>query len=141
MSRVYWDSMVFVYWHENQPQYAPRAEQIFRSMQSRGDRLCASYLSMGEVLAGPLKRGQVQMAAAIEQFFDSGLPEILPFDRKSAMEFARLRATESVSPADAIHLACAAASGVDLFLTHDKKLHKLRIPGIQFIAGLDVNVF
>lgn len=141
MSRVYWDSMVFLYWLENHPQYAPRAEHIFRSMQSRGDRLCASYLSMGEVLAGPLKRGQVQMAAAIEQFFDSGLPEILPFDRNSAMEFARLRATANVSPAEAIHLACAASSGVDLFITHDKNLHKLRVKGIQFIAGLDVNVF
>lgn len=141
MSRVYWDSMVFVYWLENHPQYAARAEHIFRSMQSRGDRLCASYLSIGEILAGPLKRGQVKMAATIEQFFDSGLPEILPFDRNSAKEFARLRATESVSPADAIHLACAAASGVDLFITHDKTLQKLRVPGIQFIAGLNVNVF
>jgi len=141
VSRVYWDSMVFVYWLENHPLYAPRVEQVFRSMQRRGDRLCASYLSMGEVLAGPLKRGQMQMAAAIEQFFDSGLPEMLPFDRSSATEFARLRATANVSPADAIHLACASASGVDLFLTHDKKLHKLNVPGIQFIAGLDGNVF
>ena len=57
------------------------------------------------------------------------------------MEFARLRATANVSPADAIHLACAASSGVDLFITHDKTLHKLRVNGIQFIAGLDVNVF
>ena len=141
MSRVYWDSMVFVYWLENHPQHAPRAEHIFRSMQSRGDQLCASYLSIGEVLAGPLKRGQLQRASQIEQFFDSGLPEILPFDRKAAMEFARLRATAHVSAADAIHLACAASSGVDLFLTNDAGLHKLRVPGIQFIAGLNVNVF
>lgn len=141
MSRVYWDSMVFVYWLENHPLYASKADHIFRTMQSRGDQLCASYLSIGEVLAGPLKLGQVKMAAAIEQFFESGLPEILPFDKNSAMEFARLRATTNVSPADAIHLACAASSGVDLFITHDKTLHKLRVNGIQFIAGLDVNVF
>jgi predicted nucleic acid-binding protein len=109
-------------------------------MQSRGDQLCASYLSIGEVLAGPLKRGQLQRATQIEQFFDSGLPEILPFDRNAALEFARLRATANVSAADAIHLACAASSGVDLFLTNDAGLHKLRVPGIQFIAGLNVNV-
>jgi predicted nucleic acid-binding protein len=133
--------MVFVHWLENHQQYAPRAEHIFRSMQSRGDQLCTSYLTMGEVLAGPLKRGQLQMAQEIERFFDSGLPEILPFDRNSAREFARLRATTNVSAADAIHLACAGASGVDLFLTNDAGLHKLRIPGIQFIAGLNVNVF
>lgn len=141
MSRIYWDSMVFVYWLEDHPSYAPRVEYIFQSMMARGDRFCASYLSIGEVLARPLKQKQVQLVERIEQFFDSGLVEILPFDRKAAGEFARLRATANVSPADAIHLACAGAAGVDLFLTHDKSLHKLRVKGIQFIAGLDVNVF
>ncbi len=141
MSRIYWDSMLFLYWLENHPVYAPKVEHILGSMLERGDSLCASYLSVGEVIAGPLKHGQVQLAAQIEQFFDSGLPQFLPFDRKAAGEFARLRASANISPADAIHLACAAASGVDMFLTHDKNLHKLRVPGIQFIAGLDANVF
>lgn len=141
MSRVYWDSMIFVYWLESHPTYAPRAEHIFRSMVARGDRFCGSYLSLGEVLARPLKLKQAQLVAKIEQFFDSGLVEMLPFDRKAAGEFARLRATANITPADAIHLACASAAGVDFFLTHDKSLHKLRVSGIQFIAGLDVNVF
>jgi predicted nucleic acid-binding protein len=46
-----------------------------------------------------------------------------------------------VSPADAIHLACAAARGVDLFLTHDDALRKLIVPGIPFIAGIDGKLF
>jgi predicted nucleic acid-binding protein len=133
--------MVFVYWLEDHPSYAPRVEHIFQSMVARGDRFCASYLSIGEVLARPLKQKQAQLVERIEQFFDSGLVEMLPFDRKAAGEFARLRASTNVSPADAIHLACAGAAGVDIFLTHDKSLHKLRVKGIQFIAGLDVNVF
>ena len=141
MSRVYWDSMVYVYWLEDHPIYSPRAEHIFRSMLARGDRLCASYLTLGEVLAGPLKHGRIAAAAKIEQFFDSGLLEMLPFDRKAAAEFARMRATAKVTPADAVHLACAGTAGVDLFLTHDKAVHKLQVPGIQFIAGIDVNVF
>jgi uncharacterized protein len=141
MSRVYWDSMVFVYWLECHPDYAARVEQILQSMLLRGDRLCASYLCMGEVLTGPLKHKHATLAAKVLQLFDSGGIEVLPFDRKAAELFAELRAIANVSPADAIHLACAAASGVDLFLTHDKSLHKLRVQGIQFIAGLDVNVF
>jgi predicted nucleic acid-binding protein len=140
MSRVYWDSMVFVYWLENHPTNAARVEEILQTMLERGDQLCAGYFSLGEVMAGPLKKNRLQLAANVEQFFDSGLALMLPFDRRAALEFARLRATANVSPADAIHLACAAASGVDLFITHDKQLHKLRVPGIQFIAGLDVNV-
>jgi hypothetical protein len=42
-----------------------------------------------------------------------------------------------VSQADGIHLASAAAAGVDLFITNDDKLRKLRIPGIRFFADLD----
>jgi predicted nucleic acid-binding protein len=141
MSRVYWDSMLFIYWLENNPAYAARVEYIFQSMLSRGDRLCASYLSLGEVLARPMQQKQLGLVQQIEEFFDSGLVEVQPFDRRAAGEFARLRATTNAKPADAIHLSCAAASGIDLFLTHDKTLHKLRVPGIQFIAGLDANVF
>jgi uncharacterized protein len=33
-----------------------------------------------------------------------------------------------------MHLACAASAGIDLFLTSDKQLLKLDVPGIQFIA-------
>jgi uncharacterized protein len=141
VSRIYWDSMLFIYWMEDHPSYAPRVDFIFQAMLDRDDNLCASFLSLGEVLAGALRRDRQPNAIRTEQFFDSGLVEMLPFNRKAAGEFARLRASTGVSPADAIHLACAAASGVDLFLTHDRNLHKLRIPGIQFIAGLDVNVF
>jgi|SRR5208283_2678795 len=141
MSRVYWDSMVFVYWVEGHPAFAPRVEHIFHSMLQRGDRLCASYLCMGAVLAGPLKHKHDLLAAKVRQLFDGNGIEMLPFDRKAAEVFAQLRASANVSPADAIHLGCAAAAGVDLFLTHDKSLHKLHLKGIQFIAGLDVNVF
>jgi len=141
MSRVYWDSMVFIYWLESHPEYSARVEQIFQSMLERGDRLCASYFSMGEVLAGPLKQKHAALEAKVIALFDSVGIEILPFDRKAAERFARLRAVAKVSAADAIHLACASASGVDIFLTHDKSLQKLRVEGIQFVAGLDVNVF
>jgi len=42
-----------------------------------------------------------------------------------------------ILPADAIHLACAANAGTDMFITNDKRLFGRVIPGIQFIASLD----
>ncbi len=66
--------------------------------------------------------------------------ELIDFGVAAAERFSDIRASPNVKPADAIHLACAAASGVDLFLTNDSKLQKLVVPGIQFIAGIDVNV-
>jgi hypothetical protein len=37
-------------------------------------------------------------------------------------------------------LACAASAGIDLFLTGDKQLVKLDIPGIQFIADFNTPI-
>ena len=54
---------------------------------------------------------------------------------------ARIRAENRVSPPDAIHLASAAQAGVELFLTNDHRVRGLVIPGIDFIAGMDVNLF
>jgi hypothetical protein len=42
-----------------------------------------------------------------------------------------------VKSADSINLACAASAGIDLFLTGDKQLMKLNVPGIQFIADFE----
>jgi len=133
--------MVFIYWLESHPAYAPRVEFILQSMLTRGDRLCASHLTMGEVLVGPVKFQNTTLVAKARRLFDGGHIEILPFERAAAELFAQLRAVANVKPADAIHLACAGASGIDMFLTHDAGLYKLKVPGIHFIAGLDVNVF
>ena len=55
-------------------------------------------------------------------------------------EYARIRAQCKVSPADAIHLASAAGANVDLYLSNDGTLKKLKIDGIRFIAGLDASI-
>jgi hypothetical protein len=55
--------------------------------------------------------------------------------------YGQVCAHSRVMPAGATHLARAAHTGVDLFLTNDRELPDLVIPGIHFIAGLDVNLF
>ncbi len=67
--------------------------------------------------------------------------KLIPFDVNRAARYAKIRATNADTPAGAIHLASAAESRVNLFLTNDHRLHSLIIPGIDFIAGLDVNLF
>ena len=141
MSRIYWDTMLFVYWLEGHPDHAARMDQIRTRMEVRRDTLCTSALSMGEVLTGLYKRGALEMAAQIRKAFLSPQIELLPFTPETADHYARIRGNHRVSPADAIHLASAAQAGVDLFLTNDRSLHRLAIPGIHFIAGMDVNLF
>ncbi|MCX6628633.1 MAG: PIN domain-containing protein [Candidatus Solibacter sp.] len=141
MSRIYWDTMLFVYWIEDHPQHAARINRIRKRMEVRRDTLCSSVFTLGEVLTGFYKRGALEEAAQIRKAFSSPQIELLAFTPETAEQYGRIRAGQRVSPADAIHLASAAQAGVDLFLTHDHRLQRLAIPGIQFIAGMDVNLF
>jgi hypothetical protein len=73
--------------------------------------------------------------------FRSPQIELISYTPETANSYATIRAGQRVSPADAIHLASASNVGVDRFLTNDHRLLPLVIPGINFIAGMDVNLF
>jgi len=142
MSRIYWDSMLFIYVLEGHPTFAQKVRKILEHMANRGDVLCTSVFALGEVLTGPRRFGSPADVARTRQFFlNSGRVELLPFSAETSDRFSMIRASTSIRPADAIHLATASEFGVDLFLTHDKKLQKLSIPGIPFIADLDGRVW
>ena len=141
MSRIYFDTMLFVYFIEDHPQYKPRVKSIFASIHRRRDKLCTSVFTVGEVLTGAYKRGAGNLVAEIQDVLRPPTVDLLPFNLETTERYARIRAENRVSPADAIHLASAAQAGVNLFLTHDRSLRKLNVPGIDFIAGLDVNLF
>lgn len=141
MSRIYWDTMLFIYLFEDHPVYAPKVESIYQKMLQRGDTLLTSTLTVGETLTGPIKAGDTKLIQSIKQLFGSNEIELLPFFSNTAEVFASIRAKGGIAPPDAIHLATAAEAGTDLFLTNDKHLHGLTVPGIHFIAGLDGKLF
>ena len=140
MSRIYWDTMLFIYWLEEHPTYVDRLRRILTRMETRGDQLCSSAFGVGELLAGAMRRGDRELADAIRKAMQPPHVELLPFNARTAEHFGEIRTRCRTSPADSIHLACAAAAGVDLFLTNDAKLIRLDVPGIRFIAGLDAPV-
>ena len=141
MNRVYWDSMLFIYLLEANPDFGERVQQMHEAMLRRGDILCTGIFTVGEVLTGPRKRNDVAGINGLKKFFASKDVEILPFTIEAADRYSMIRAELRVSQADGIHLATAAAAGVDLFVTNDDKLQKLVIPGIRFFANLDGKVF
>jgi uncharacterized protein len=141
MSLVYWDTMLFIYFLEGHPEFGPRVRQIHREMVRRGDRLCTSTFTLGEVLAGPEKKKAADVVKAIKDYFRSDEIELIPFRTETAELYGRIRADNPVLPADAIHLASAAEARSDLFLTNDQRLQRLNVSGIKFIAGLDGTIF
>jgi uncharacterized protein len=140
MSRIYWDTMLFVYWIEENPAYAKRMKQIVSRMQERRDQLCTSCFAVGEVLVGPHKMRATWLIEKIREILRPPFVEVIPFSLETADFYAAIRASQPISAPDAIHLACAAQAGIDLFLTNDNSLIGKVVPGIQFIAGLDCNI-
>ena len=140
MSRIYWDTMLYVYWFENHPKYAARIEEIYSTMRLRGDLLCCSPLVYAEILVGPVATGDMDGVEALKTFFTSPEISMLAFTTEAASSFAALRASGIKAP-DAMNLATATHSGVDLFITNDKRLHKINHPGMPFIATLETDLF
>ena len=140
MSRIYWDTMLFIYWLEENPAYATQIDRIVARMEARGDQLCSSAFGLGEVLVGAKRRKDRRVAEVVRAAMSPPDVELLPFDTAAAEHYADIRARHRTKPADSVHLACAASAGVDLFLTNDSELARLDVPGIQFIAGLDTPV-
>ncbi len=140
MSRVYWDSMLFIYWLEDHPLMAKRVDEIHSRMQERQDQLITGAFTFGEVLAGAYRKGGANLAGESRRLLESVVSEVVPFTLETSDHYARIRGTLGVSPADGIHLASAAQAGTDLFLTNDKGLVGKFVKGIQFIASLDTQV-
>ena len=140
MSRIFWDTRMLVYFLEGHEQFGPQVRASLMRSHVRGDTLVTSHLALGELMAG---RTQDRERA---DWLGVTLGEMgfsfLPFDGKCVTPFARLRSVMGLKAPDAIHLACAAAAGVDMFLTGDTQLlnRRLHVPGIQFIAHFSMGV-
>jgi len=136
MSRIFWDSNLFVYLFENHAEFAQPVEDLWKKMIERRDQLLTSTLTMGEILVKPMAMGDSSLCNHYEKTLSS-LAVIIPFDLKVARRYAVIRSTTSIKGPDAVQLACASAAGVDLFVTNDNHLKGRQVEGIQFIAPLD----
>jgi predicted nucleic acid-binding protein len=138
MSRIFWDTNLFIYLFEDYGSLSHQVMTLLKKMNERGDELLTSTLTVGEITAKPLSQGDTDRCRRYEEAVQSNAV-VLPFDLAAARQFARLRAThqKSMRPPDAIQLACAAAAGTDLFLTNDSRLHSLRVDGIHFITSVE----
>jgi predicted nucleic acid-binding protein len=135
MSRVFWDTNLFIYLLESRgPEFA-LVTNLRKAMLSRGDQLLTSTLTLGEVLVKPIERQDEQLARKYLEAISTASITI-NFDVRAARIYARLRSNRSLRPPDAIQLSCAAAAGVDLFITNDLRLHSMHVEGIQFIVPL-----
>jgi uncharacterized protein len=140
MSRIFWDTMMFIYLLDEHPTFETHVRKKLERSYDRGDSLVTSYLALGEVMAGS-RQNAVKRDSIRTAINDMGF-SFLSFDGACPAVFAKLRFESKLRAPDAIHLACAAAAGVDMYLTGDAQLlnRRLHVPGIQFIADFTLPI-
>jgi predicted nucleic acid-binding protein len=106
-------------------------------MLERGDQLFTSAFAVGEILVKPMETGRREIAERYLAFFRHPAVAVIPFELETSSRYAAIRGDRSVRPADAIHLACAACAGIDLFITNDDRLSRKVVSGISFLCALD----
>ena len=135
MSRVFWDTNLFIYLIEDFGELSERVVRLRARMLERKDHLYTSTLTLGEVLVKPVEAGNEQLREEYERAISAGAI-LIPFDLGAAVRYAQIRQDRTIRAPDAIQLACAAAGGIDLFITNDERLSQKTVPGVQFISSL-----
>jgi len=135
MSRIFWDTNLFIYLFEEYGALSVMVQSLRKKMLQRGDQLLTSSFTLGELLVKPMEKGAVDLCKSYEDALQM-TAVLVPFDPKAAIHYARLRGDRSIRAPDAIQLACAAAARVDLFITNDERLQSKRMDGIQFVTSL-----
>jgi uncharacterized protein len=141
VSRIFWDTMLFIYLLEGNKKYSHRVRELLERSYERGDTLLTSYLALGEIMAGE-KHGTTTASVVRTTIEEMGF-SFVSFDGRCLETFRHLRSQSNLRAPDAIHLACAAAADVDLFLTGDVQLlnRRLHMPGVKFIADFGTPLF
>ena len=135
MSRVFWDTNIFIYCFEDHEPQGKSARGLRERMLQRGDQLITSAMTVGEILVKPRERQDLTLCRQYEAAITS-TALVLSFDLNAARRFSVLRLDRSLRAPDAIQLACAATVGTDLFITNDDRLSGLKVDGVQFIVPL-----
>ena len=109
MSRVFWDTNLFIYLLEGSGPRSARVTEIRERMLERDDELCTSTLTLGEVLVKPAERGN----EALRQRYEDVLAQtarLIAFDRETARRYAEIRRNRNIRPPDAIQLRLRGSS-------------------------------
>ena len=135
MSRIFWDTNLFIYLIEDHGALSERVAALRKRMIERNDDLYTSALTLGEILVKPVEVGDEVLARRYEAALRHGAA-IIPFDIEAGRLYAGIRKDRTIRPPDAIQLACAAQANADLFITNDERLSAKSVPRIQFISSL-----
>jgi len=126
------DSAVFIYFIEDDPQYAPIVRPLFEQADRSERQLVTSALTLLEVLVVPLRAGDRQLAERYENLLTRGRGlRLVDITRAQLEAAASLRAVTGARTPDALQLAAAISTGCKTFVTNDRRLPA--VPGLRVV--------
>jgi uncharacterized protein len=137
LSRIFWDTNIFIYLMEGSGENHNLAQTLLNRMLVRRDELITSAMTLGELLVKPLEANRPDLAQRYETLLGSRGVSVVNFDRDAARIYAKLRLDRNIRPPDAIQLSCAAAAATNLFVTNDARLSNKTVSGVDFIVPLE----
>ena len=127
------DTVVFIYFIEENPRYLPILLPVFEAIDSQRLAAVTSSLTLLEVLVVPYRSGNVALAERYEEILTQsrGL-RLLEIDRSQLRTAAHLRALHAgLRAPDSIHLSAALEAGCRCLVTNDRILPS--IPGLRIL--------
>ena len=135
MSRIFWDTNLFIYLWEDYGALSHAVAELRAKMLRRGDQLLTSTLTLAEILVKPTDAGNAELCRKYEEAISSAAL-LIPLDAKVARIYAAIRRDRLLKAPDVIQLASAASAAADLFVTNAARLQGKHVSGIQFIVPL-----
>lgn len=120
---LYLDANLFIYALEGVEPFAAPLKAPFIEMEAGSIHAVTSELTLAEVLARPFKLGAMDHVDEYKRIFAGGIAVTqVPVSRSLLVEAARLRGSNGLKLADAIHLATAISTKCSVIVSNDAGL-------------------
>ncbi len=134
---VFVDTVIFIYFFENHPDYAERLDYLFQALAEEQCQMITSMVTYIELLTLPEKNKNSRLAAKYRDYLTNseGL-SVYPLNFQVADKAVLLRAKHGLKTPDAIQLATAQVCGADFILTNDR--HWKTVPALPIVLVEDL---
>jgi len=126
VGKIFLDTAPVIYFVEKNPDFAPKAEEIFNRLDDGKLMAVVSPITLAECLVLPYKQKNSDVAQIFTDLLvNSESVLFYPIDEVTADKAADLRARYNLTLTDALQLAVAIQSDCDAFLTNDIDLKRV----------------
>jgi predicted nucleic acid-binding protein len=127
VKQIFLDTAPVIYFVEKNPDFAPRAQEIFNRLDDGKLMAVVSPITLAECLVLPYKQENRDVAQIFTDLLvNSESVLFYPIDEVTADKAADLRARYNLTLTDALQLAVAIQSDCDAFLTNDIDLKRVK---------------